>query len=1555
MKLKQLFAIRAVRLGIMAAFVATFFGAPALGQLTGNQTLQKLDLIEITADVLGVDETALSVTSAEVDTSGVSASVASDIDTDNDGITDSNDECPDTFGTATNGCETDSDADGLGDSEDDCPYEAADTTDGCPADKPDLVVDTLEISDNGLVNVKVKNQGDGAVSSSNFGVYIYIDENMSTAKTWTYSVSTLADQGCLAVGGTCSISPQTVDTSTSHTVRVEVDPNSAIEEEDESNNTESLDYTVDVALPDLEAKTATISSSGLVEVTVENVGEGSVPTDEFHVFIYIDETMTTAKTWTYSLSTLSNQDCLEPGGTCKISPQYVEVDSNHTLRVEVDPYDAIEEDNEYNNTYDYNYVVESYSDSLPDLGVSGLSISSSGLITAIVENYGNGDATEDFGVYIYIDEGTSTEKTWTYSTSTLSNQGCLDAGGTCSISPQTLSTDESHTVRVEVDPSDVIEEADENNNEEDLSYVVEEQTELPDLETSIEVSTTGEVTVGVKNSSDAAIDSDDWNVYIYVDDKTWTYSVSTLSDQDCLEAWGTCEISPQYVDLNADHTVKAEADANDEIEESDETNNDDTYYYYTEATEELPDLSLGSVYIDSSGTVVVEVENTSNTDIDDSETFHIYITIDGNKWTYSTSTLADTGFYYAGGDAEISPEKVSTDESHDIKVEIDPSDVILESNENNNTFDSTVTPDGYNSATCDGWTTDDGSCEDFGNWNWLNGDWCVMDSNWEAECEYDDDTTWSESVCGMDGETYGSEEAALEGGTEVDYWGECGVADRRELYEMRRMLSQNDVEFGEIIERSERTILNLEKYIEIFERYLSEAKERGHETTDLEDVVEDRTKVFEGFKDKVEKVQDEAEEYVDLYDEFFAEGEERYDTVEAGEKGSQYFWAWANKHDFYWKLREVVERKNDPFDDQGLHDLNGREPVKIAFEAAGQDISLDWSIYEDGIYDPISELYSDWDDIAANLTELQGEILDVIEDDEAMSWEEIDDYRWDFEDRMEWLRMDIDDHWWNVGEFWNSEPWQVVDEMWRSVHWARESDFATEEIEGLIAIWQEGEVMGTIKDTFTEDDAQDAVTDLIELRDEKLLPAAEYALEKAEELQNPDPIWYFFEQIMKPTEVWASPKLDLLSYYYYNQYRDSMSSGDQELLDHFFGGLHDFHVDFTEGADDMFDLAGDEFDHFMGVVDEDMKNLIIEKVVASVSADVIKSLVEHDQSMGIGLGHLMNMSAHANNPEKLAEHAANVQVTAEYLSELRSEAGSNASLTSFIARATAHAGVLYGDDADDLRDYLSGLDPANLASTDITSLEELLEKAIASSMEAKYDDGLVAFKDIQEDQWFFDPVSTAKGLGIVSGYKDASGNLTGDYGAADSVTNGEVMKMVMETLGYGGTGSVSGHWSDPYYETAKTLGLDVAQFTIQDDPAMRIYIADLLVQVLDLEAGSVAYSFTDVSSSLQNTINAIASAGIMTGDDGTSRFRPYDGINRAEAATVVTRAQEYYASQQVVTTNLSDLTDSMSNFDAIDVDVYNENDWATTTFQKLGASLVSVLDALKPSIMMIGM
>ncbi|TSC72253.1 MAG: lipoprotein, partial [Parcubacteria group bacterium Gr01-1014_70] len=129
---------------------------------------------------------------------------------------------------------------------------------------PDLTV--LDIySDSGKLSVKISNIGLAVVPSNTGHLYIWIDDQLR----WTYSLSTLANQSFLSPGGVTVIQPQVL--SGEHKIKVIIDPNNAVAESNENNNTLEKVLTFGTT-PISPPPTTSTSTTILAPSTLEPVG-----------------------------------------------------------------------------------------------------------------------------------------------------------------------------------------------------------------------------------------------------------------------------------------------------------------------------------------------------------------------------------------------------------------------------------------------------------------------------------------------------------------------------------------------------------------------------------------------------------------------------------------------------------------------------------------------------------------------------------------------------------------------------------------------------------------------------------------------------------------------------------------------------------------------------------------------------------------------------------------------------------------------------------------------------------------------------------------------------------------------------------------------------------------------------------------------------------------------------------------------------------------------------------------------------------------------------------
>lgn len=196
--------------------------------------------------------------------------------------------------------------------------------------------------------------------------------------------------------------------------------------------------------------------------------------------------------------------------------------------------------------------------------------------------------------------------------------------------------------------------------------------------------------------------------------------------------------------------------------------------------------------------------------------------------------------------------------------------------------------------------------------------------------------------------------------------------------------------------------------------------------------------------------------------------------------------------------------------------------------------------------------------------------------------------------------------------------------------------------------------------------------------------------------------------------------------------------------------------------------------------------------------------------------------------------------------------------------------------------------------------------AQAANIRVNIDGKMVAFSDVSETEWYTPYVKAAAEAGIVSGYKDAQGNLTGTFGPADNVTLAQSAKIAIEGTGF----DVSGLAIDPraswwfpyeYYAGMKKFDIQIGQHP--EWPATRAEVAQMIADAfgLDME-NDPANHYDDVlwDTPHAHAIAALTEGGVVSGntvpnDFGpTTNFRPNDYVNRAEVVKMIVKARAVY-------------------------------------------------------------
>lgn len=199
---------------------------------------------------------------------------------------------------------------------------------------------------------------------------------------------------------------------------------------------------------------------------------------------------------------------------------------------------------------------------------------------------------------------------------------------------------------------------------------------------------------------------------------------------------------------------------------------------------------------------------------------------------------------------------------------------------------------------------------------------------------------------------------------------------------------------------------------------------------------------------------------------------------------------------------------------------------------------------------------------------------------------------------------------------------------------------------------------------------------------------------------------------------------------------------------------------------------------------------------------------------------------------------------------------------------------------------------------------------LAATMQAE----TTAFIDVPEGAWFSGYVHDATTAGIVSGYKDSDGKLTGRFGPADNVTRGQALKIGVLAAEYDADWYVrayehapSTHWLFPYYTVASAEGFASFYFFNKgtdnpDIPATRAEVAQIIADAFKVSlempmTDNRRYRDVNVATSSTLAIEALSRDGIVSGDadgDAWASFRPEEPINRAEMVKMAMKARETY-------------------------------------------------------------
>ncbi len=191
-----------------------------------------------------------------------------------------------------------------------------------------------------------------------------------------------------------------------------------------------------------------------------------------------------------------------------------------------------------------------------------------------------------------------------------------------------------------------------------------------------------------------------------------------------------------------------------------------------------------------------------------------------------------------------------------------------------------------------------------------------------------------------------------------------------------------------------------------------------------------------------------------------------------------------------------------------------------------------------------------------------------------------------------------------------------------------------------------------------------------------------------------------------------------------------------------------------------------------------------------------------------------------------------------------------------------------------------------------------------------------SFSDVSATKdWFGKYVASVSDWGIVSGYRDAQGNLIGKFGPGNNVTVAELLKMSFKaaqvdeaqcSLVPPTLSQAIGHWAASYVSCGEQKNVRILKDPNVDlnRPAKRAEVVSVLDDVFGEKVPPLFSNFKDTQGHpLESDIAYAYTRGIVSGDEKNGvelgTFRPDAAINRAEVAKIVYQWLKQKVKQEV--------------------------------------------------------
>ena len=157
--------------------------------------------------------------------------------------------------------------------------------------------------------------------------------------------------------------------------------------------------------------------------------------------------------------------------------------------------------------------------------------------------------------------------------------------------------------------------------------------------------------------------------------------------------------------------------------------------------------------------------------------------------------------------------------------------------------------------------------------------------------------------------------------------------------------------------------------------------------------------------------------------------------------------------------------------------------------------------------------------------------------------------------------------------------------------------------------------------------------------------------------------------------------------------------------------------------------------------------------------------------------------------------------------------------------------------------------------------------------------------------WFAVPIYCDVSAGISSGYDDVEGRSLDVYHPEWPIDYAETARVTLEIAAKDVDRTVGTKWFVSYFSAAQREKLSVYSGGRNIDPhgtPTRGEFIQTLLEAIGMkpDAGRPTYDDVPVDHPYAAAIAKATQLGIISGDDGTNRFRPDEPMNRAESAKI---------------------------------------------------------------------